>query len=118
MCYNCSLVWHNNGKIHIIDNLKAPTVSSCFKCNGAEIVNSLFFTGVFSLAAIAQSKHVPSSMPPLHAHMPALLWQKIMRNRYIFTFLFCFVETRSWLCSSGLSLDYRCGTSCMALVIQ
>lgn len=55
MCYNWSLVWHSNRKIHIIYNIKAPTVSSCFKFNGAEIVNSLFFTGVFYLAATAES---------------------------------------------------------------
>lgn len=68
MCYNCSLVWHSNRKIHIIDNVKAPTVSSCFKFNGAAIVNSLLFIGVFPLAAIAQSKPVPSSMLSLQPH--------------------------------------------------
>lgn len=87
MYYNCSLVWHSNRKIHIIDNVKAPTVSSCFKFNGAEIVNSLFFTGVFPLAAIAQSKHVPSSTLSLQAYSPASLWQRIIGNGSICTFL-------------------------------
>lgn len=86
MYYNCSLVWHGNRKIHIIDNVKAPTVSSCFKFNGAEIVNSLFFTGVFPLAGTAQSKHVPSSTFSLQAHNPASLWWKIIGNRSICTF--------------------------------
>lgn len=86
MYYNCSLVWHGNRKIHIIDNVKAPTVSSCFKFNGAEIVNSLFFTGVFPLAGTTQSEHVPSSTFSLQAHNPASLWWKIIGNRSICTF--------------------------------
>lgn len=83
MDFNCSLVSHSNRKIHIIDNAKAPTVSSCFKFNGAENVNSLFFTGVFALAAIAQSKHVPSSILSLQAHNPVSLLWKIIGNRSI-----------------------------------
>lgn len=92
MCCNWSLVWHSNKKIHIIDNVKAPTVSSCFKFNGAEIVNSLFFTGVFSLAATAESstsQHPGFPSALCFASSPALLKQKIAGNRAISTFSSC-----------------------------
>lgn len=89
MYYNCSLVWHSNRKIHIIDNVKAPTVSSCFKFNGAETVNSLFFTGVFPLAATAQSKRVPSPMLSLQAYNTASWWQRVTGNRFVCTSLSC-----------------------------